>query len=148
MTEYIIKDLTLDNAFDFCAVLDVIGVNEILNTFDKKEIASMTIAGKNSDVIGADIALKIPGILVKNLPKAKMEICTFLANCLEHEDGSAVSAEEVQKMRLGKFTKLLKEFFAKDDLTDFFGELAGFMGTDTSSSKNVSSGATPIQKDS
>lgn len=134
MAEFIIKDLTLDNAFDFCTVLDAIGTDEIMNSFNKKEIAAMSAAGKSSDTIGADIALKIPGILVKNLPKAKAEICTFLANCLEHEDGSAVSAEEVRKMRLGKFTKLLKEFFAKDDLTDFFGELAGFMGMDSKNS--------------
>ena len=134
MTEFIIKDLTLDNAFDFCTVLDAIGTDEIMNSFNKKEIAAMSAAGKNSDTIGADIALKIPGILVKNLPKAKAEIYMFLANCLEHEDGSAVSATEVQKMRLGKFMKLLKEFFSNEDLTDFFGELAGFMGMDSKNS--------------
>lgn len=145
MAEFVFKDLTLDNAFDLCSVLDAIGTDDILNAFNKKELASLNAAGKDSQTIGTDIAFKIVGIIIKNIPKAKDEICTFLANCLEHDDRTAVTPDEVRKMKLGRFVRLLKEFFKRDDLVDFFGELAGFMGTDTSNSVNVSSGAIPIQ---
>lgn len=38
MTDFRFKDLTVDNAFDFCEVLAVIGVEQVIGIFDKDEI--------------------------------------------------------------------------------------------------------------
>lgn len=35
------KDLTVDNAFDFCEVLAVIGVEQVIGAFDKDEIQKL-----------------------------------------------------------------------------------------------------------
>lgn len=35
MADFRFKDLTVDNAFDFCEVLAVIGVEQVIGAFDK-----------------------------------------------------------------------------------------------------------------
>ena len=134
MAEIKFKDLTLDNAFDFCAVLDAIGTDEILSQFDKKEIAALSASGKDSTEIGTSVAMKIPGILVKNLPKAKNEIYVFFSNCMvfinEDDDiETDLTVEDVRQIKLSEFIRLLKELFEKDDVTDFFGLVAELLGT-------------------
>ena len=42
-----ILDLTVDNAFDFCAVLDAVGVNNVIGVFDKDEINALRKGGKD-----------------------------------------------------------------------------------------------------
>ena len=38
MADFRFKDLTVDNAFDFCEVLAVVGVEQVIGVFDKEEI--------------------------------------------------------------------------------------------------------------
>lgn len=124
MAEIKFKDLTLDNAFDFCSVLDAIGADQLLDAFHPKEIAAMGAEGKTTKQIGTAIAVKVPGILIKNLPKAKEEICAFFAGCMEWDNGSAVTVEEVKGFKLAQFVRLVQQFCKKDDLTDFFGAVS------------------------
>lgn len=133
------KDLTLDNAFDFCDVLAVIGVEQVIGAFDQKELAVLQGSNRNSHDLGVAVAIKICGILVKNLSKARNEICTFFANCMEWDNGSCVTVEEVKRFKIGEFVKLIKEFSKKEDLIDFFkevAELAGLTKTESEDSKN------------
>ena len=130
------KDLTADNLFDFCLVLDAIGVESALGAFDAKEITTLQKAGKNTKGVGTVIAVKIAGIIIKNLPKAKNEIYTFFSNALEWDNGTCVTAEEIGKMKLGQLFKMIREFFTQDDLTDFFKEVAEFLDSAQSDSQN------------
>lgn len=130
------QDLTVDNLFDFCAVLDAIGIEAVLGAFDKSEIAAMQQAGKDSKGVGVAITMKIAGIVIKNLPKARNEICAFFANCMLKDDGSRVTAQDLRKLKLGQFVKLIQEFFAKEDLTDFFKEVAVSLGMEPSDLTN------------
>lgn len=139
MAEIKFNDLTLDNAFDFCNVLDSIGTDQILAAFDAKEIAALSKSGKDMKGIGTTIAMKIPGILIKNLSKSREEIYTFFANCMVWDNGSKVTVDEVRSFKLAQFTRYLKEFFKKDDLADFFGEIAELMGMGQENSQNASS---------
>lgn len=122
------KDLTIDNAFDFCDVLAVIGIEQVIGAFDAKELAALQGNSKNSRDLGVAVAVKICGILIKNISKARNEICTFFANCMEWDNGSAVTVEEVKKFKIGQFVKLIKEFSQKEDLIDFFKEAAELLG--------------------
>lgn len=130
------KDLTADNLFDFCAVLDAVGVESVLGAFDAKELDTMKDAGGTVKGVGIAVALKISGILIKKLPVAKNEIYTFFANALEWDNGTCVTAEEIGKMKLGQLFKMIREFFTQDDLTDFFKDVAEFVGMERLDSQN------------
>lgn len=136
MAEIKFKDLTLDNAFDFCGVLDAIGTDQLLAAFNPREIAAMGAKGKTTKEIGVAIAVKVPGILIKNLPKAKEEICAFFAGCMEWDNGSAVTVEEVKGFKLAQFVQLVQQFCKKEDLADFFGAVSSWLSSARQTSKS------------
>lgn len=136
MKEIKFVDLTVDNVFDFCAVLDKIGLDTILGAFNKDEILAMQNAGDDVKSIGIALAMKMGGILIKHLSGARNEIYTFFARCMVWESGLPVSPDDVKSMKPGYFLKLLKDFFKKDDLSDFFGEVAEFAGMEQEDLKN------------
>ncbi len=138
------KELTVDNLFDCCAVLDAIGTEQILAAFDKNEIAALTAAGKDAKGIGVVITMKMSGIIIKNIPAAKSEICTFFANCIEWDNGTAVTTDEIRSMNITTFVKVIKGFFKQDGITDFFREVAGFVGMEQADSQNGFSTDTAI----
>lgn len=130
MADIRFKDLTVDNLFDFCSVLDAVGIDSVLGAFDKREINALQKANESMERIGIVITMKIVGVVVKNIPKARKEICTFLAGCTEFEDGTKTTAKDFSEMKIVPFVKLIKKFAKKEDLTDFFGAVAEFHGTD------------------
>lgn len=138
MADIKFKDLTVDNLFDFCNVLDAVGVDSILSAFDKREINALQNANKSMESIGIVITMKIIGVVVKNIPKARKEICTFLENCTEFKDGTKTTDKDFLEMKIVPFVKLIKDFSKKEDLTDFFGAVAEFHGTDQENLKNSS----------
>ncbi len=145
MANFRFKDLTVDNAFDFCEVLAIIGVEQVIGAFDKDEIEKMTKSGQDMKQVGVVVAMRILGILLKNLSKARNEICKFFANCMEWDNGTQVTADEVRKFKLKQFAILIRDFAKKDDLMDFFegvAELAG-MGQNSSMSAATAGMATP-----
>lgn len=128
MAEIKFVDLTVDNLFDFCTVLDAVGAESVIGAFDQKEIAALQKSGKDAKNVGVAVAMKITGVIIKNLPKAKDEICSFFANCMVWDNGTAVTLDEVKKFKIGQFAKIIRDFFKKDDLTDFFKEVAEYVG--------------------
>lgn len=130
------KDLTIDNAFDFCEVLAAIGAEQVIGVFDADEIKQLQESGQEMKEVGIVIAMKICGILIKNISKARNEICAFFANCMEWDNGTPVTVEEVKRFKLKQFVKVIKEFSKKDDLMDFFEGVAELMDMDQKSSKN------------
>ncbi len=136
MAEIKFLDLTVDNLFDFCAVLDAVGAESVIEAFDRKEISALQKSGTNIKSVGVAIAMKISGIVIKNLPKAKNEICSFFANCMVWDNGSTVTSDEVKKFKIGQFAKIIHDFFTKEDLTDFFKEVAEYLGMEQSDLKN------------
>lgn len=136
MKEIKFVDLTVDNVFDFCAVLDKIGLDNILGAFSKDEIIAMQKAGDDVKSIGIALAMKMGGIVIKHLSGARNEIYTFFARCMVWESGLPVSTNDVKNMKPGFFLKVLKDFFKKDDLSDFFGEVAELAGMEQDGLKN------------
>lgn len=130
------KDLTVDNMFDFCDVLAAVGVDEIISSFDAKEVATMQKSGKDAKGVGTVMVAKIFGVIVKNLGKSRNEVCRFFANCIEWDNGSAVTVDDVKKFSPSSLIKMIKDFSKKEDLADFFKEAAELMGMDQSDSKS------------
>lgn len=87
--------------------------------------------------VGIVIAMKVCGILIKNISKARNEICKFFANCMEWSNGTAVTADEVKKFKLKQFAVMVKDFAKKDDLMDFFEGVAELVGTEQNDSMNA-----------
>ncbi len=139
MAEIIYKPLTVDNLFDCCAVIDAVGAEQILGAFNQSEIAAMTASGKDASGVGLVIAMRIGGIIIRNVPKARKEICTFIAGCTQWDNGAAVTAEEVKNMRLDVFVRTVKGLFQQEGMSDFFREVAAFAGMAQTDSGNVSS---------
>lgn len=138
MSEIKFKDLTVDNLFDFCNVLDAVGADDILIVFDKREINALQRANEGVEKIGIVIVMKLVKIIIKNIPKAKNEICKFFAGCTEFEDGTKTTAKDFLEMKIVPFIKLVKEFSKREDLTDFFGEVAAFRDTASEDLKSLS----------
>lgn len=142
MADFRFKDLTVDNAFDFCEVLTAIGVEQVIGAFDKDEIQQLQESGEDIKGIGVVIAVRVCVILIKNISKARNEICRFFANCMEWDNGTPVTLEEVKKFKLNQFVIMIKDFATKDDLVDFFEGVAELLGTDQSDSKSAATGDT------
>ncbi len=147
MADFRFKDLTVDNAFDFCEVLAAIGVEQVIGAFDKDEIQQLQESGEDIKGIGVVIAVRVCGILIKNISKARNEICRFFANCMEWDNGTVVTLEEVKKFKLKQFVIMIKDFAKKDDLVDFFEGVAELLGTDQSDSKSAATGDTATLTD-
>ena len=142
MAEIKFKDLTVDDLFNFCLVLDAIGAEQVFDIFGKKEITAIQNKKEDSKSIGIAVTMKIAGVVIRSIPKARKEMCSFVAGCTEWDNGTNVTAEDVEKIKIGSFAKLIHDFFKKEDLTDFFSQVAGYMGMGQSDSKNLSQGDT------
>ena len=130
------RELTVDNLFDACSVLDAIGTEQMLSAFNQTEIAAMSASGKDNRGIGVVVAMKICGIVIKYIPAAKNEICAFIAGCIEWENGTAVTVDEIRSMNAITFIRIIRDFFKQDGITDFFKELAALVGLGQESSQS------------
>ena len=117
-------------------------MEQVIGAFDKDEIQQLQESGEDIKGIGVVIAVRVCGILIKNISKARNEICKFFANCMEWDNGTPVTLEEVKKFKLKQFVIMIKDFAKKDDLVDFFEGVAELLGTDQSDSKSAATGDT------
>lgn len=124
MAEIKFKELEFDNVFDFCEVVKAIGVEECLSSVNPTEIQSMIKSGKDKESIGAMVAMKFGGILVKNFPKARNEIYTFFAGCTKWDNGKDVEVEEIRHLKLSAAVKMIKDFTKLEGISDFFKEVS------------------------
>lgn len=142
MADFRFKDLTVDNAFDFCEVLATIGIEQVIGAFDKDEIKQLQESGQDIKEVGVVIAVKVCGILIKNISKARNEIYKFFANCMEWDNGTQVIADEVKKFKLKQLVFMIKDFAKKDDLIDFFEGVAELLGTEQNDLTSAATGDT------
>ena len=118
------NELTADNAFDFCAVIDAIGLESVTMVIKKEEILALQKNGKDAKSIGIIIAMRICGVIVGKLSRAREEVYHFFANCAVWDNGGKVSVDELRTMKITDFLKMLKDFFNKDDIIRFLEEAA------------------------
>ena len=77
MKEFTFKTLTSDQLFNFCEVLDAIGIDAFTDIFSKENLAEFKDS-EDTEKAGMAIGMKILKVLVKNLPKAKNQIHVFV----------------------------------------------------------------------
>ena len=116
MKEFTFKTLTSDQLFNFCEVLDAIGIDAFTDIFSKENLAEFKDS-EDTEKAGIALGMKILKVLVKNLPKAKNQIHIFLGSCVED-----TTVEEIKNLPLPQFMKLIKDFVTNDGTKDFFKE--------------------------
>ena len=116
MKEFTFKTLTSDQLFNFCEVLDAIGIDAFADIFNKDSLAEFKDS-EDTEKVGLAIGIKILKVLIKNLPKAKNQMHTFLASCVED-----TTVEEIKELPLPQFIKLIKGFVSNEGMKDFFKE--------------------------
>ena len=81
--------------------------------------------------------MRIASIVVKNLSSAREPIYTFFSGCcVWGNSGKAVTVDELKNLKLSAFLKLMKDFFKKDDLSDFFKEVSELLNMEQVALKN------------
>lgn len=117
MKEFKFKVLTSEQLFNFCEVLDAIGIEAFAEIFNREQIAEIRDGEEDVEKIGMALGAKILKVLVKELPKAKDQIHIFLASCVED-----TTAGDIRELPLPQFLKLIKDFVTNDGMKDFFKE--------------------------
>ncbi len=117
------KPFTTGQLFDLCLLLDAVGVESLLTALETEE-------GPERDrrETGLAVAGRLAQVLIHALPQARTEVYRFLAACVCWEDGSEVTAQQVQALRAVDFLRLVQGLFRQEDMTDFFGALATLPG--------------------
>ena len=138
-------NLTVDSMFDFCEVLEAIGIDSIAGEFSKEDLEAF----KNEDAgsVGMTVIMKISKFIVRKLPCVKDELYKFLAGCAEWEDGTPVSVEDMRKMKITQFVKIIRGFLKTEGVMDFFGGAAELLDTEQPDSKNSATNDTAIPMD-
>lgn len=136
------KELTTDNLFDFTDVLGAIGAVEAVKTLDLQEIIESAKGDGDHRALGIMVGAKLAAVVIGNLGTARKPIYQFFANTLEWENGTPVTPEELAKFKPGITLKLIRDFFQREDLTDFFSEVAEFLGMEDGSSVTSSTAGT------
>lgn len=117
MKEFKFKVLTSEQLFNFCEVLDAIGIDAFAEIFNREQIAEIRDGEEDVEKMGMALGAKILKVLVKELPKAKNQIHAFLASCVEN-----ATVEEIKELPLPQFIKLIKDFATNEGMKDFFKE--------------------------
>ena len=118
------NELTTDNAFDFCAVLNAVGLSKVSVAFSKEELVAIKQNRANLRTVGVMMLVKVFNIVLQNISSAREEIYRFFANCAVWDNGGKVSVDELRTMKITDFLKMLKDFFNKDDIIRFLEEAA------------------------
>lgn len=122
------RDLQGDDLFTLLAIVGKLDIkDELLSLFGGGEQeplpTDLTDEQREAEIEkrGMKIVANLLQNILMNLGKVKGDINAFLA------DLTGVSVNEVQTLNLAEYTKLLKDFFTKKDLTDFFASIASLM---------------------
>lgn len=127
-------NLTVDSMFDFCELLEKIGIESVAGEFTKEDLEALKT--EDTGTVGVLVIKKLSGLIIKTLPRVRNEICEFLAGCAEYEDGTALTVEDMHKMKLSQFVKLIRDFLKTDGIMDFFGGASGLPDTAQPDLKN------------
>lgn len=138
-------NLTVDSMFDFCEVLEAIGIDSVTEEFSKEDLEAF----KNEDAgsVGMTVIMKISKFIVRKLPCVKDELYKFLAGCAEWENGTPVSVEDMRKMKITQFVKIIRDFLKTEGVMDFFGGAAELPDTEQPDSKSSATNDTAIPMD-
>ena len=136
---YELRTLCADDIFPMVNIISKIGIEEITDCFDAKEMTEIMEAMKPVDEekveegaaekakelitqqIGIKVVMKLVGLLMKNLGNIRGDLYKFLAGV------SGMEEKEIAKLPLGTFTQMIIDVFKKEEFGDFFQVVSGLL---------------------
>lgn len=114
MNEINLRNLEATDIAPMASILSKIGIKEFKNCIPKD-------AKGNIEEIGVAVAFEIAGVVLANYSKCQEDIFKFFASLTEK------TTEEISKMSLVEFTKLVVFFFKKEEFKDFYKVVSEFL---------------------
>lgn len=125
--EITLRELEGDDVFLMVRIISKIGMDRLKSCMEAASVKQAIATAMNKDAapaekeqamnsVGVLVMLEIASAVMERLPDCKEEIYTLLANL------SGMKRDEIAHMKLIPLTRMIKEFFRKQELSDFFGE--------------------------
>lgn len=114
---YVLRPLEADDLFSVMDIIGKVGIDDVKKCFMSVEISKAIAENGNEDkaaAVGMNVMIELATLLIQKLPLCKKEVYSFLASL------TGMKAEEVSKMGLVPFAKLVKDVFQKEEFKDFF----------------------------
>lgn len=136
---YELRTLCADDIFPMLKIVSKIGIGNIAECFDAKEMSEVLEAVKTANKedgaeetseaqkdlvatqIGIKVVMKLAGLLMENLGNIKSDLYKFLAGV------SGMSEHEIGSLPLGTFAQMIVDIFKKEEFGDFFTVVLGLL---------------------
>lgn len=133
---YELRTLCADDIFPMVNIISKIGVENMADCFDAKEMSDVMRALNNASdesednsatselvtqQIGIKVIMKLVGLVLGNLGKIKKDLYQFLSGI------SGMGAKEIAALPMGAFTQMIVDVFKKEEFSDFFQVVSGLL---------------------
>lgn len=126
---YIFRKLNASDIFLMCKIIGKIGIDKVANCFSPKETADILNAfSKDGELnddemasVGINVAIRIAGKIVENLPQCETEIFSLLANV------SNLEVDEVKVFDMEVFLQMIVDFIKKEEFKNFMKVASKFV---------------------
>lgn len=112
-----IRRLTSDDIFLVMPIISAFGIEDFKKCFNSPEVikALRNTNGdeKNKEKVGLTIAFDVAATIVRNLPKCKDDVYTFLASVTTTDN------ETISQLSPAKFMQLIIDVMKQEDISDF-----------------------------
>lgn len=124
---YELRNLTSDDVFPMLDIISKIGIDEFRTVFESEQLRTLLKSKDNNEDtssekaeeqlynIGTLVVLDIANVIIKKIPLCKQEIYLFLAQL------SGMTQDEIKKLPMNTFFKMIIDVFKKDEFKDFIG---------------------------
>lgn len=106
---YELRPLVASDMGAICKIITAIGIRQFKECFKVEDFK-----GKNAEAIGVGVVFDIAGIIISNIPKAEVEIQTFLSSL------TGIPVAVLKQMPFADYGELIMEVVMKEDFQDFF----------------------------
>lgn len=106
---YELRSLVASDMGAICKIITAIGIRQFKECFKVEDFK-----GKNAEAIGVGVVFDIAGIIISNIPKAEVEIQTFLSSL------TGIPVGVLKQMPFADYGELIMEVVMKEDFQDFF----------------------------
>ena len=113
---YTFREIESDDIFTMANIISDLGVAEFADALRGVDINKFIgeDGNLNMEMFGLDLALKIGGLLVKNIRNCRDDLYQLLS------DTSNLSVEEVRHLKGFTIVNMIMDFVKKEEFADFF----------------------------
>lgn len=110
--KYELRPLVATDMGAICKIITAIGARQFKECFKVEDFKKAS-----AEKVGFEVVFDIAGIIISNIPKAEVEIQTFLASL------TRLSVAEIKNIPFADYGELIVEVVMKEEFRDFFGRV-------------------------